>query len=466
MNIQELRDRQAECLAQADAIEAKAEAEKRDLLPDERRESQSLLNECDALEEEVTIKERKEAKKTFLTQPIGRQSEPEPTNRMPADPEGERTPPTNGKTNGAEKTFAKPKDRREGFRNLGEFAHSVYRSSLRGAQIDPRLQNIVNATLSTFGQESVGADGGFAVPPDFQTEIMVKITGQDSLLSRTDQIRVQGNRFTAPVDMTTPWGTTGITTSWLGEAATKPQTKPVLEERSVALHKLAALVPVTDELLEDAPAMDTYLRRKAPEKINFAVSLAIVSGNGVGKPIGFMASPALVSVAKETGQVADTIIGNNILKMYSRMHPESLNNAIWLVNPDVQAMLMKLSIAGTDNTGNAVTGWGGLLYMPPGGLSVAPYGTLLGRPVVPHQAMETLGDQGDIAFVDLSQYLTILKSGPNPKTDVSIHLWFDQDVTAFRFVLRVGGQPWWSAAYSARDGSATYSPFVTLDERA
>jgi len=48
---------------------------------------------------------------------------------------------------------------------------------------------------------------------------------------------------------------------------------------------------------------------------------------------------------------------------------------------------------------------------------------------------------------------------------VSIHLWFDYDTTAFRFVLRIAGQPWWSAAADPRDGSATYSPFVALAER-
>jgi HK97 family phage major capsid protein len=172
-----------------------------------------------------------------------------------------------------------------------------------------------------------------------------------------------------------------------------------------------------------------------------------------------------VSVAKETSQVADTLIANNIIKMYSRMVPSSVQNAVWLINPDIYPQLFKLSIAGTDNTGNAVTGWGGMVYTPANGFAGAPFGTLFGRPVIPTQAMETLGDYGDIAFVDLSQYLLLLKSGPNPKVDVSMHLWFDQDVTAYRFVLRIGGIPWWDAPVSARDGSSTYSPFVALAER-
>ncbi len=89
----------------------------------------------------------------------------------------------------------------------------------------------------------------------------------------------------------------------------------------------------------------------------------------------------------------------------------------------------------------------------------------MGRPVIPSQACETIGDKGDIFFADFSQYLLLLKSGVNPRIETSMHLWFDQDLTAFKFVLRVGGIPWWSTTQPARDGSATYSPFVTLEAR-
>ncbi|MGE0828950.1 MAG: phage major capsid protein, partial [Hyphomonadaceae bacterium] len=63
-----------------------------------------------------------------------------------------------------------------------------------------------------------------------------------------------------------------------------------------------------------------------------------------------------------------------------------------------------------------------------------------------------------------SSYLSVKKSA-GIKAQTSIHLWFDQDITAFKFTLRIGGQPWWSAAISPRDGSSTRSPFVTLASR-
>jgi HK97 family phage major capsid protein len=80
-----------------------------------------------------------------------------------------------------------------------------------------------------------------------------------------------------------------------------PQSKPKLEEVTIKLEKLAVLVPITEELLEDVPAMDSYLRRKAPEKIDFKLSYAIPWGSGAGMPLGFMNSPCLVTQAAEGG---------------------------------------------------------------------------------------------------------------------------------------------------------------------
>ena len=51
------------------------------------------------------------------------------------------------------------------------------------------------------------------------------------------------------------------------------------------------------------------------------------------------------------------------------------------------------------------------------------------------------------------------------KSDVSIHLWFDQGATAFRFTLRMAGRPWLSAPISRKSGSNTLSTVVVLEAR-
>ena len=81
------------------------------------------------------------------------------------------------------------------------------------------------------------------------------------------------------------------------------------------------------------------------------------------------------------------------------------------------------------------------------------------------EACQALGTVGDIILADLSNYLAVVKSG-GLKTDTSIHLFFDQNATAFRFVFRMNGQPWLSAPIARKNGSNTLSHFVSLDTRA
>ncbi len=69
-----------------------------------------------------------------------------------------------------------------GFNTLGHFAQAVRAGISNPANMDGRLR----AALSTYGNEGTGADGGFAVPADFRTEIMRLVQSEDSLFSRCD----------------------------------------------------------------------------------------------------------------------------------------------------------------------------------------------------------------------------------------------------------------------------------------
>lgn len=354
--------------------------------------------------------------------------------------------------------------KKNGFKSFHEFVKSVKgMSSAPGRQpiVDERL--LVKAAPGTYSAEGSGGDGGFLIPPDFRESIMRAVFDEPDIIARTNRISTGRNAVQMVVDESTPWGTGGVRVYWLAEAAQKPQSKPKLNKVMIELDKLAALVPVTDELLEDAPMIESLIRDRVGEQMRFQAAFAIVQGSGVGQPLGILNSPALVSVAKETSQVADTVVALNIVKMWARMYAPWRRNAVWIANQDIEPQLQLLMKVGKLDTGAADTGWGiGPLFYSDG--NGAP--TLNGRPVIFTQAAQTLGDKGDIMLTDLSQYMTLLKGGGAVKEDVSIHLWFDYDITAFRFVMRMGGQPWIASPIASRSGSTTYSAFVTLDERA
>lgn len=439
-SIEELQARMVETHERGEAIRATADAEQRMLTEDETTQLDQLSEQFEQLDAEVKRRERLAAQRERLAQPQKRVTQPGETVAAESRPRIE-----GGDYAGVSSKHA------WGWRSMGEFAKGCV-AAARG-QIDPRLV----AAATTYGNEATQADGGFAVPPDFRDTIVKKIEGEDSLLARTDQQFTSSNKLTVPLDNTTPWQTSGgIQAYWESEAATYTQSKPKLDQLEVKANKLTALVPMTDELLEDVPSLTRYLPGKVAEKFTSKLNDALISGDGVGKLQGLMSSPSKVAVAKEVGQTADTINFTNIIKMWSRLYARLRGGAVWLVNQDCEPQLLSLVVPGTQPSYPA--------YLPPGGLSASPYATLLGRPVIPVEAAATVGDEGDIILTNLQSYLTVQKVG-GIRQDVSIHLYFDQSVTAFRFVMRCGGQSWWNAAASRLKGSNTLTNIVTLAER-
>lgn len=167
-----------------------------------------------------------------------------------------------------------------------------------------------------------------------------------------------------------------------------------------------------------------------------------------------MNAAALISVAKEGGQAAATVVVENVLKMYTRMLTGSIKRAVWFANSDIVPELMTMVISNQP-----------VWAMPGSGMANAPGGFLLGRPVHWSEHTETLGTKGDLMFVDPKGYYLILKAG-GIKFATSIHLFFDYNIQAFRFVFRAGGQPFLSKAVSPAKGATTRSHFVSLDTRA
>lgn len=353
---------------------------------------------------------------------------------------------------------ARVDQRTGGFRHLGEFAACARAAAMNNEGARNRLMAVIGMN------EGIGEDGGFLVPTEFRDAIMKLVEGENSLLSMCDTSTTARNSVTQNVDKTTPWGTAGINVYWEGEGQSTTASGAKFEQNTLRLNKLFARVDVTDELLDDAPQLDSYLRVKAPEVMTSVLNLAVVQGNGVGKPLGFMNSGALVTIAAETSQPADTIMHRNLVNMMGRMYSGSWPRSTWLMHQDVWAKLPLMSFRDVGAYPSTVGDTAYPIYVPPGGLSASPYGTLLGRPIMVLEAMETIGDLGDIALVDLSQYRVVTKTG-GARVDTSIHLKFDTDETVFRFIFRIAGAPWWSSTISPRDGSNTRSPFVTLASR-
>lgn len=343
------------------------------------------------------------------------------------------------------------------WRSLGEQLSAVMEAARPGGRVDPRLSQRAATGLS----EGVPSDGGFLVQQDFSTELLKKAYELGQLASRVRRIPISaganGLKINA-IDETSRvdgsrWG--GVQAYWVDEAAQKTASKPKFRQIQLNLHKLVGLCYATDELLEDQVAMGSIMTEAFAEEFAFKLDDAIFRGDGAGKPLGILSSGAVVSQAAEGGQAVDTIVSQNVIKMYSRLWPRSRANAVWLANIEIfpQLAQMKLDVG----TGGAP------VYLPANGLAGQPFDTLMGLPLLFIEQASAIGDVGDIALVDLSQYLAIDKGGVQAAS--SIHVRFQYDESVFRFVYRVDGQPIWNSALTPYKGAGTLSPFITLAAR-
>ena len=347
-------------------------------------------------------------------------------------------------------------DPKRGFKSLGEFAQAVATAGRsHGGQVDQRL--IVAAAPTTFGSEGVGQDGGFAIPPEYAQSIYTLSLADDALLPLTDTTPVSGNSMVFPKDETTPWGTDGVRAYWQAEATVATQTKPKIGTTTLRLSKLMALVPLTDELIADGPALDAYIQPLMARSIRWKTNEAILFGNGNGQPQGAFKSAAAVTQNKDSGQATLTVTANNFANMVARLPPGAFADASWLITPDALPALFTLTL------GNYP------IYLPTaspsaGGIQGSPYGTLLGRPITVSQHAAAFSSQGDVLLWCPKWYRTIEKAG-GVSTASSMHLYFDADATAFRTTFRVDGQPKIVAPITQAKGSNTLSPFVQLQAR-
>ncbi len=343
-------------------------------------------------------------------------------------------------------------DPRAGFRDFGEFALAVQHASLDGARPDERLL-IGAAAPTTYGGEDTGQDGGFAVPQEFALDIFTLALQEDALLPYTDNVEIGGNSMAFPKDETTPWGTDGIWAYWQHEAVAGTPTKPKLGTNQLRLSKLLGLVPVSDELLEDAIALGSYLPGKMADSIRWKTNQAILFGNGNGQPLGALNNNAAVTIAKDSGQATGTLTPTNISNMIARLPAGSFARAVWIMNPDVLPALDGLTVSGYP------------MYLPPSEEAAkGAYGMLKGRPVLVSEDAKAFSAQGDVLLVDLAYYRTITRP-EGIETVVSMHFYFDSDTSMFRVVFRVDGQPKLSRPITVPNSSNKRSPFVQLGAR-
>ena len=363
-----------------------------------------------------------------------------------------------------EEIVPKTADPKAGFKNFSEFAIAVKNAETsRGQRVDKRLSDLEVKAAGTSMNETDAEYGGFLIPEEYRNQILEIAVNKSNIINMALTIPMATNTINIPylsgTDRSGGLLHGGVEFKWLDEEGQKSETRPKFGKIMLRLKKMAGLAYTSDEILEDSPvSLEPLLTRMFGDALARQLDNVFLNGSGAGKPLGVLNAPCLISVPIETGQAADTILYENLTKMYSRMWGKS--NAIFMANDDTFPQLASMFIA--------VGTGGSAVYLPAGGASGKPYDTLMGKPLIFTEHCRTVGDVGDLIGADWSQYLVGQKAGAagGLKFASSIHLKFDYDQTAFRFVFRIDGQPWWPAPLTPRYSVLTVSPFVCIAARA
>ena len=343
-----------------------------------------------------------------------------------------------------------PNTYRDEFETLPDFLAAVVMAALDGYDVrDPRL---IYAAVTGAG-ETIPSDGGFVVPDQMATDLWQTVYDVGHILDRCARQPVTvGKSLSIPaIDETSRVAGSrfgGVQTFWAAEGATVTAKRPKYRTMTLQPKRLTGITYATEELLADAPALASWLRRIFGLEASFVVEDEIVNGTGAGRLLGVLNSGALLTVAKESGQAAATVVPANLNGMAARLWGPSHKTAIWLMSNDCFAQIANDSFSNgspvvtTDGQGRR---------------------RILSMPVELSEYPPALGSAGDVVLGDFSQYL-IAEIGPEFTS--SLHVRFLWNEGVFRFIWRIDGQPAWSSAITPKNSSTTQSPFVTLAARA
>ena len=331
MTIKELQARQQDAKLRGQAILTRSKKEGRELTDDEESTLDEIKKELDSYKKKLDYLE------AFV------KDEPAPEKKSKrADDDEDKEDEEEEK---APKGDPDKDERSKSFRSLGDQMMAVYRASQPGAKFDTRLSTRAASGLNATNP----SDGGFLVQTDFVKDLLKRTYETGILASKCKRIPLTTNANSIKINAVdevsrkngSRWG--GLQTYWENEADQFTASRPKFRQMELSLKKLTGLCYVTDELLQDASALEKVIKEGFAEEFGFKMDDVILRGKGAGQPLGILKSDALVKVEKEKGQT-EKITVENLVKMWSRMWSRSRTNSVWFINPEIEPLLYTLTV--------------------------------------------------------------------------------------------------------------------------
>lgn len=327
-----------------------------------------------------------------------------------------------------------------GFDNLGDFVQAV-----RFKPYDERLEKLRNMSTSE------GSEGGILVPEQFRTQIL-QMEAEDAIVRPRATVIPAGNPPDAKINLPAlqqgAGGVyNGITFTATAEGEEMDEMDgPSLEDIGIEPAEQSGYVTVTNKLLRNSEAASAFLARQLRGgKAAYEDHLFLSKGDGVNKPLAVLNTPGAIEVERNT---STEILYEDVLNMEKAMLPNAIGGAYWIASQSAYKYIKDMK----DSNDNRIYKDANLVKGVPASLDGFPL-KFTGR-------AKTLGNRGDLMFVDLGYYL--IKDGSGLFIDASKHVKFKSNKTVIKIVWNVDGQSWVNEPLTLEDGSTKASPIVVL----
>ena len=192
---------------------------------------------------------------------------------------------------------------------------------------------------------SIGTDseGGFLCPEEYEKKLVEALEDEVFFRNLATVIR------TSSGDRKIPIVTSKGEAAWIDEGGQFPESDDSFGQTSIGAHKLATMIKVSDELLNDSVFnMEQYISKEFGRRIGTKEEEAFFVGDGTGKPIGIFNKTG----GAETGVTAATtgITFDDVMDLYYSLRAPYRNKATWILNDSTVKAIRKLK----DGNGNYI----------------------------------------------------------------------------------------------------------------
>ena len=303
--------------------------------------------------------------------------------------------------------------------------HPNERSGKASDEYKAAFWNMVRSRSSHYAvvnalQIGTDSEGGYLVPDEYERTLVQALEEENRLRSMCKIIR------TSSGDRKIPLVASHGTASWVEEEGAIPESDDAFGQITIGAHKLASMIKVSDELLQDS-VFDVagYIATEFARRTGDAEEAAFINGDGAGKPYGMLheTNGAAVGI---TAASATTLAADELLDLIYSLKSPYRKHAVFLMNDATIKAIRKLK----DGNGQ---------FLWHAGLKEGEPDMLLGYRLVTSTHMPVIGAAAKpILFGDLSSYWIADREGRSIQRLNELYAATGQ--VGFRVTQRVDGR--------------------------